>query len=153
MAMGDIAYDVKHSVEAPVSLEFAWHWRTDVRNWNDPPAAFRLDGPFVAGSWGTTLIPGQDALRWHIRDVVPGRSFVIEMPLDGATLSFEWLFDSLSDDRTKLTQRIQLSGPNAAAHARTVKAGFSATLQDGMNRIARMMAAAAGVAPLSEAQP
>jgi hypothetical protein len=143
--MSDIAYDVQHSVEAAVSLAFAWDWRTDVRNWHDPPATFRLEGPFVAGSWGTTVIPGQDALRWHIREVIPGRSFVIEMPLDGATLSFEWLFDGVSDRRTKLTQRVQLSGANAGAHAEQVKAGFSATLENGMDRIAKAMATAESV--------
>ena len=143
--MSDIAYDVQHSVDAEVSLAFAWDWRTDVRNWDDPPATFRLDGPFVAGSWGTTLIPGQDALRWHIREVNPGKSFVIEMPLDGATLSFEWQFDGVSERSTRLTQHIRLSGANAGAYVSQVQAGFSTTLRDGMERIARAMATAANL--------
>jgi len=144
--MSDIAYEVQHSVEAEVSLAFAWDWRTDVRNWDDPPATFRLDGPFVAGSWGTTLMPGRDALRWHIRDITPYRSFVIELPIDpAATLSFEWVFESLSDRRTRLTQHIRLSGSNAAAHADQVRAGFSTTLRDGTARIARNLAAAESV--------
>src|SRR2546426_517750 len=88
--MNDVVYQVEHSVEAPVSPAFAWDWRTDVRNWDDPPAQFQLDGPFAAGSWGTTRLPGQEPLRWQIRDVQPGKSFVMEMPLDRATLSFEW---------------------------------------------------------------
>ena len=144
--MSTVAWHLEHSVEAGVSATFAWTFWTDVRNWDDPPATFRLDGPFLAGSWGTTLIPGRDALRWHIRDVMPYRSFVIELPIDpAATLSFEWVFESLSDRRTRLTQHIRLSGSNAAAHADQVRAGFSATLQDGMARIARNLAAAESV--------
>ena len=88
--MNDVVYQVEYSVEAPVSPAFAWGWRTDVKNWDDPPAQFQLDGSFATGSWGTTLLPGQEPMRWHIRDLRPGSSFVIEMPLDGTTLSFEW---------------------------------------------------------------
>src|SRR3954467_10313656 len=104
--MNDVVCQVEHSVAVPVSPAFAWDWRTDVRNWDDPPAQFQLDGPFAAGSWGATRppgpggpprLPGQEPLRWVIRDVRPGRSFVIEMPLDRAALSFEWRFEAVSD--------------------------------------------------------
>ena len=140
--MNDIVYQVEHSVEAPVSPAFAWDWRTDVTNWDDPPAQFQLDGPFAVGSWGTTRLPGQGPLRWQIRDVQPGRSFVTELQLDGATLSFEWRFDAVSDRDTRLSQRIVLAGHNAAAYAPQVRAAFGSNLADGMSRIAAAMAAA-----------
>lgn len=140
--MNDIVYQVEHSVEAPVSPAFAWDWRTDVKNWDDPPAQFQFDGPFAAGSWGTTRLPGQEPLRWHVRDVRPGSSFVVEMPLERATLSFEWRFDAVSERHTRLSQRIVLAGDNAAAYAPQVQAAFGANLPDGMSRIAAAMAAA-----------
>jgi hypothetical protein len=136
--------ELEHSVEADVSPSFAWEWRTDVKNWNDPPARFQLDGPFAAGSSGTTLLPGQEPLHWHIREVQPGRSFTIAMPLaDYAVLTFEWRFDAMSDSRTRMTQRIVLSGDNADAYAARVRDGFGSTLADGMKRIADAMASAA----------
>ena len=141
--MNDVVYQVEHSVEATVSPAFAWDWRTDVKNWDDPPAQFQLDGPFAAGSWGTTRLPGQEPLRWQIRDVQPGRSFVIEMRLDRATLSFEWRFDAVTDRYTRLTQRIVLAGDNAAAYAPQVRAAFGSNLPDAMSRIARAVTAAA----------
>src|SRR5438046_2407880 len=67
--MKNIACQLEHSVDAEVSPSFAWNWRTDIKNWDDPPAQFQLDGPFASGSWGTTLLPGQEPLRWQIRDV------------------------------------------------------------------------------------
>jgi hypothetical protein len=134
--MKNIACQLEHSVEAEVSPSFAWNWRTDIKTWDDPPARFQLDGPFASGSWGTTLMPGGESLRWQIRDVRPGASFIIELPLDGAVMSFEWLFDAVSDHRTRLTQRIVLSGANAQAYVNQVQAGFGSTLADGMKRIA-----------------
>ena len=144
--MSENAYEIEYSVEAEASPAFAWDWRTDVTKWDDPPAQFSLDGPFEAGSWGTTLVPGQEPRRWQIRAVTPDRSFTIEIPLDQAVLSFEWRLDAVSSRRTRLTQRITLSGPNAGACADQVRAAFGANLRDGMDRMARAMAAAAALA-------
>jgi hypothetical protein len=132
----DIACQLEHSVEADVSLLFAWNWRTDIKTWDDPPARFQLDGPFADGSWGTTLFPGREPVRWHIRDVRPGAALIIEMPLDGAAMSFEWLFDAVSNHRTRITQRIFLWGESAHTYVNQVQAGFGSTLSDGMKRIA-----------------
>src|ERR1700704_6034460 len=97
--MSEIAFQLEYSVEADVSPAFAWQFRTEVSNWNDPPAQFAFDGPFETGARGTTLLPGQEILHWRIREVRQGESFVVEMPLDRATLTFEWYFDHLSEDR------------------------------------------------------
>ena len=140
--MNNITCQLEASVEVEVSPSFAWDWRTDIRNWDDPPAQFQLDGPFANGSWGTTLLPGQEPLRWQIRDVRLGTAFIIEMPLDRATLAFQWLFDAVSNRRTRITQRIVLAGDNAAAYMDHVQASFGATLLEGMKRIGDAMARA-----------
>ena len=140
--MNEVAWQLEHSVETEASPSFAWSHLTDVRNWDDPPAQFALDGPFAAGSQGTTLMPGQEPVRWRISDVQPGRSYTLETRLEGATLSFEWCFEALSDGRTRLTQRIVLSGNNAAVFAPLVEASFGANLQAGMEKIAATIATA-----------
>jgi hypothetical protein len=133
---------LEHSVEAVVSLTFAWKYRTDIATWSDPPATFRLDGPFVEGARGTTLMPGQAPMIWWIRDVHKEHSFAIEMLLDRATLRFEWHFGAITERRTKLTQRVILSGSNSVAYRQEVEDGFGANLAAGMERIARSMVAA-----------
>src|SRR5215831_11876943 len=141
--MKNIACQLEESVEVEVHPSFAWSWRTDIRNWDDPPAQFQLDGPFASGAWGTTLLPGQDPLRWLIRDVRPGTGFVIDMPLDRAVLSFEWLFDAIPNGGTRITQRIVLQGDNASEYANHVQATFGSTLSAGMKRMADALARAA----------
>ena len=140
--MADEPLVLEHSIEADVSPAFAWKFRTDIATWHDPPATFLLDGPFAEGSRGTTLMPGQDPLPWWIRDVQTGRSFAIEVPLDQATLRFEWHLRAVSERRTKLTQRIILFGSNAATYRQQVETGFGTSLGAGMERIAASMVAA-----------
>ena len=91
---------------------------------------------------GYNMLPGQEPRAWWIRDVQTGRSFAIEMPLDRATLRFEWHFGVVSERRTKLTQRIILSGSNAAAYSQQVEAGFGPTLASGMDKLAAELMAA-----------
>ena len=140
--MGDAVVVLEHSVEMDVSLTFAWRFRTDVANWVDPPATFVLDGPFAAGAQGTTLAPGQEPRHWRVGEVVPERSFVVDVPLDRAIVSFEWRFEALAERRTRLSQRIVLSGPNAAAYREQTEVGFGATLALGMEKIASDLVAA-----------
>ena len=42
----------------------------------------------------------------------------------------------LSDERTRLTQRIELRGDNAATYIDDIRAGFEPNLEPGMRRIA-----------------
>ena len=138
--METIAWEITHSVEADVSLDFAWNYWKNVANWDDPPATFHLDGPFAAGSRGTTQLPGQEPLHWFIREVTPPDAATIEISLDGAALSFEWRFAALADGRTRLTQRIVLKGENAAMYISQVKAAFTANPPIALNKLATAMA-------------
>lgn len=137
-------WNCERSVEVDVPVAFAWRYMTDVRNWNDPPAEFDLDGPFVEGARGTTRMPDRPAMSWTIRDVDPGRGYTIAGSglLENAHLHVRWRFDSVSDQKTKLTQRMELSGENAAAYVEAVSSAFEPHLEPGMRRIAGLMAQA-----------
>ena len=119
-------------------------------NWDDPPAQFVLEGPFAAGSKGTTLIPGRDPVAWRIQDVLPGKSATIVIPLNRATLSTTWSFHAVADSRTNLTQHLVLSGENATAYVEQVRAGFGANLPEGMKKVAAAMARAAARPPTND---
>jgi hypothetical protein len=134
--MSDIAWEIEHSVETTASPAFAWEYMSNVENWDDPPAQFKLDGPFAAGSRGTTHMPGQEPLHWTLRAVSPPSSYTIEGQLDRASMLVKWQFNGLPDGRTRLTQHIVLKGENAAAYLPGVAEAFTANLAPGMNRIA-----------------
>ena len=134
------AWECQRSVDADVSIAFAWSYMTNVFNWSDPPAEFSLDGPFVAGARGTTRMPGQPPRDWVIRGVDPGKAYTIETLLERARLLFQWRFEELSDGRTRMTQRIGVYGEHAAAYVDDIRAGFEPNLEPGMRRIAESMA-------------
>jgi hypothetical protein len=136
--MSQIVWQIEHTIEADVSAPFAWNFWSNVSNWEEPPNEFVLEGPFAEGSVGITRMPGQDPIRWRIRDVVPGAGATIDIELDRATVAFRWRFEAMSDRRTKLVQRITLEGENAAAYVGHLDAAFG-TLPEGMKRLAAAM--------------
>lgn len=137
----DVAWEIERSVDADVPVWFAWEYMTDVKNWNDPPAVFDLDGPFEEGARGTTTMPGQPPVSWLIRQVEPGRAYTLEVGsfLEGATLLFHWRFEPVSENQTKLTQRIEVCGEQAEQCVPGVRAGFETTLEPGLKRIAERL--------------
>jgi hypothetical protein len=134
----------ERSVDADVPAAFAWRYMTDVRNWNDPPAEFELDGPFANGARGTTRMPDQPPVSWTIAEVDRGSGYTIvgDGFLENVLLSVRWRFEPLSDGRTRLTQRMELSGVNAPAHVEAIRAAFEPNLEPGMRRIADLMVGA-----------
>ena len=134
--MSDAAWEIEHSVETAASLAFAWAYMTNVANWDDPPAEFKLYGPFAEGSYGTTQMPGQEPRRWQIREVNPLECYRLEFPLEGATLSFVWRVHPLPAGGTRLTQSIVLEGECANAYLARVQPAFTPNLAPGMKRIA-----------------
>ena len=57
-------------------------------------------------------------------------------------LCFRWRFDPLSEQRTRVTQQIELSGRNAAIYVEQLRDAFGSTLADGMKRVVAEMVAA-----------
>ena len=67
------------------------------------------------------------------------------MPLDHATLRFEWHLAAVSERRTKLTHRVILAGDNMGTYRTQVEA-VGANLAAGLEKIAQSMVAAENAA-------
>lgn len=65
------------------------------------------------------------------------------MQLENATLSFEWRFEALGREKTRLAQRVVLRGEKAGDYVGQVRDAFGATLAEGMKRIAGLLERAA----------
>ncbi len=71
------------------------------------------------------------------------RSHVIEVPLTEAILRFELRFEGRTGGGTVITQRVSISGANAAEHREGLEAGFGQNMRVGMLRIAKELDEAA----------
>src|SRR5437763_10986220 len=105
-----MSWNFEHTVDCPVSREFAWQFWTHVDNWNFDPSveSVALDGPFAAGTRGTTKPRGLDPINWQVVDVQDGHSAIIEIDLPGAVVTFRWQFAELPNAATRITQQVTL---------------------------------------------
>jgi polyketide cyclase/dehydrase/lipid transport protein len=140
--MENVVWEMTHSVETDGDVDFAWRYWSDVGNWDDPPATFELEGAFQAGARGWTRMPGQPAIAWFVREVWPDQSATIEIPADGAVMSFEWRFVKIGEGRTRITQRLSLRGDRAEQYLGFAKT-FETNLPHGMKKMASAIADAA----------
>ena len=105
-------WQCQRSIDVDVPVSFAWAYMTDIRNWNDPPAEFAFEGPFVEGTRGTTQMPGQRLAFWTIRDVEPGHRYTIE---GGSFLERAVLLAIGDSIRYRSARRDSPSGSNCSA--------------------------------------
>ena len=135
------------SVDTPVSRAFAWQFWTNVANWaavDVSVEAVQLNGPFAAGTSGTTKPRGQDLIEWHIREVTDGHRAVIEIPAPGAVLKCVWLFADAPNGGTLITQLASLEGEQAVIYESTVGQQLEMGIPQAMGRLIEEMARAAG---------
>src|SRR5437899_8055683 len=78
----------------------------------------------------------------RVTEVVQPRKAVLEFPAPGFVAKFVWTFEDVSG-RTRITQRVSLSGKQVAIYAETVVPSSQAGIPAGMRRLCEAMEAAA----------
>lgn len=136
------AWEFEHSLDCSAPRKFCWEYWTDVRKWDDPPARFRIDGPFADGARIRTELPGQTLLS-VVRDVEQGHAATIELGLPNAAFCFHWRFDDLEGTRTRIRQRLELSGEDAELFVDQAKV-MGQTAPDGVRKLVGAMERAWG---------
>ena len=92
--MGYEMWSFEHSVECAASVDAAWAFWTDVRNWaiDADVERIEIDGAFATGTRARTFSKSSGKIEWQLAEVDPGRA-VIETPLDGAMARSVWTFE------------------------------------------------------------
>ncbi|HKV49369.1 MAG TPA: SRPBCC family protein [Candidatus Acidoferrales bacterium] len=134
-----------HTVECDVSAEFAWKFWTNVENWklDSDVVSVELQGPFAIGARGATQTKSSGRLEWRVADLGPGRA-VLEFPAPGAVARFAYTFEDAAGGRTRITQRVSLSGEKASMYVDTIAHALEAGIPEGMRKLCEAMEAAAG---------
>jgi hypothetical protein len=139
-----MSWELKHSVVANADRQAVWEFVSNIDNLarieGDAVESMTLDGPFQAGTTGTTKMRGQAAAHWRLVAVKPPEGSVTELELTGAVVRFTWTYQELPDNRTRLTQHLVLEGPGAAAFVPVMEQHFAPNLGPGMERLAEEIA-------------
>jgi len=136
--------EFEHSIECPVSRDFAWRFWTDVANWTHDVSveSVTLDGPFAAGARGVTYPRGGSPVEWRLVEVQDRCAALIEIALPGATARFHWRYEDAAGGAVRITQRVTLEGARAADYAEGM-AMLESGIPQGMRKLAEVMARAA----------
>ena len=131
-------WSFEFSVHCPVSTDFAWSYWTNVANWtlDLDVESVTLNGPFEPGARGITHSKSAGPIEWRVAEVQPGRA-VLEFPAPGAFATFVWTFVD-SEGGTRITQRGQLSGPQAGNYLEFAKA-LETGIPAGMRKLCQAM--------------
>jgi hypothetical protein len=133
------AWTFEHSLECEVSLEFAWAFWTNVKNWvlDADIESVEIDGPFTKGARGLTKSKSSGHIPWRVADVQVGRA-VIEFPMSGVLGRCIWTFAEIAG-RTRITQRWTLEGEQADACSKAIAAGLESGIRAGMDNLCSTM--------------
>ena len=143
MVQEEPAWAFEHSVDCGVTAEFAWDFWTNVSNWalDSDVESVEIDGPFAAGTRGSTNSKSSGRIEWRIAEARNGRA-VIEFPLSGAAGRCVWTFEDITGC-TRITQRWTLQGEQAVGYAKIVAPSLEAGIPAGMKKLCRAIENAA----------
>jgi hypothetical protein len=137
-------WELKHSVISNADRQAVWDFVSNIdklaRFEGDAVESMTLDGPFQAGSKGSTKMRGQEPTYWRLVEVEPPGRSVSEVELNGAVVRFTWTYEELPDGRTRMSQHMVLEGPGAEAYVPFMEEHFVVNLPKGMERLAEEVA-------------
>ena len=141
-------WEFRHSVVANANRQTVWEFVSNIDNLarieGDAVESMTLDGPYQAGSKGTTKMRGQEPIHWRLAEVEPPRRTVTEVELTEAVVRFTWTYEELPDGLTRMSQHIVLEGPGAEAYVPFMEEHIAGNLPQGMQRLAEEVARYAG---------
>ena len=110
------AWVAEHSIETTADPEAVWREWVDVARWpewNGDIERIDVDGPFRAGTRITMTPAGQDPVELRIAETAAPELFVDEADLGEIVVRTTHRAERLADARTRITYRMEISGPAA----------------------------------------
>ena len=120
-----------HSVETDVSADAIWRAWADVDGWprwNADIERIELRGPFDTGGTIAMTPRGQETVELTIAEAVDGERFVDEADVGGTVVRTMHRIEPLGNGRSRVTYRLEATGPAEAEIGPAVSSDFDDTL-------------------------
>ncbi len=113
--------------------------------WNAGVERMEMDGPFIAGTTGTMMVPGQDPLAFRLVWVEDGHGFEDETELQEAavTVRVRHLLEPLPRGGTRITYRCVIDGPAVDQVGPSLGAAITSDFPDVIAALAALAEASA----------
>jgi uncharacterized protein YndB with AHSA1/START domain len=126
----------QHSIETSAAPEAIWRLWTDVEHWGDWNAdieKIEISGPFAAGARITMTPAGQDPVELSVAELTEGEAFVDEARFDDLVLRTTHRVDG-----TRVTYRMEITGPGADDVGPQIGPGITADWPETMAALSRL---------------
>ncbi|HJQ34167.1 MAG TPA: SRPBCC family protein [Pyrinomonadaceae bacterium] len=135
-------FEFEHSVEVNASAETAWEFWTKGGNWHADQSTdwVTTDDVLASGAVGDAEHLDLPFVRSRVAESRAAERAVLEAEMPGVTFRFEMSFEPVSESRTRLRQRVTLTGPHAAAAAPLLGPMFEQSIRDGLQSLADAIA-------------
>ena len=137
-------WELKLSVVADAHRQTVWEFVSNIDNLarveGDAVESMTLDGPFQAGTKGTTKMRGQEPTHWRLVEVKQPERAIYEMELTEAMVHFTSTYEEWADGRTRLSQHITQGGPDAESYVPIMEQHFAPNVGKGMEKLAEEIA-------------
>jgi len=142
--------EYEHSLEAAVSADAVWELYADPTSWpswDSGVERVELDGPLATGVTGRFTPRGAEALPFTVIQAEANRGFTDEFAFPGAVLRGTHTITPLGGGRTRITHRMELTGPDAEQLAPELMPGITDDIPLTVAALALAAAAAQRSAP------
>jgi len=135
-------FEFEHSVEVSASAATAWEVWTEHGNWPADPSTdwVTTDDVVASGAVGDAKRLDLPFVRSRVAESRAAERAVLEAEMPGVTFRFEMSFEPLSENRTRLRQRVTLTGPHAATFAPLLGPVFEQSIRDNLLALADAIA-------------
>lgn len=150
----------EHTEYTSAPTEAVWALWSEVETWPEWDAGLEyvtLERPFAVGASGTLKPKGGPKVAFELTDVRAGEGFADETKLPLSRMRFEHSA-TREGDRTRITQRVTISGLGTPLFSRVIGRGIARDLPETLRALGQMAAdrassgrARAGIAPDSAA--
>jgi hypothetical protein len=109
-------WTTEHTIETTASPEAIWRLWSDVATWpewNEDIEKIEISGPFAVGSTIAMTPKGQDTVELRIAEASVPHLFIDEAEFPDVVVRTVHRIDPLGSDRSKVTYRMEISGPAA----------------------------------------